>query len=448
MKTKINISVYRLSLGVLCASFLLIVSTMTESAWAKNETNADNAAESSVENAESNGSGTTSDGGIIKVKKKESRRLTAEEASEMQEEAGDAPSTTVRKFHEVLDELLAEFGYDVKTGQLDGLKNVAIRKVEVSDALPKSYEEYVELLVAERIRENSKVRLISCLPCKTKTSTLVEGKLMITSPATNIARLNEVAAQLGIDNFIDVLLVYHTTHMVLAFQIFDMQTKEMLWARTYNSETIKSRFQKLAIDYSQVEKARPGEDYVPEYRFLVGMGGATLPNIGGEAKDKTMVTFQVRSSEKFDNRHSEFGLMLAGYSSVSSLLKDYPNDSGSGDGGESTPAMFNSYTLATDPTPKAYTMAFGLYGFYAHNFLGSVESYNRVRQGMHVGLGGLYATAYLAGSARLGWDIYFGRRFCVSFSAVGVAPSTVLVEKKTVKTKGGVGADVVLSFNF
>jgi len=191
---------------------------------------------------------------------------------------------------------------------------------------------------------------------------------MITSPATNVARLNEVAAQMGIDNFIDVLLVYHTTHMVLAFQIFDMQTKEMLWARTYNSETIKSRFQKLAIDYSQVEKARPGEDYVPEYRFLVGLGGASLPNIGGEAKDKTMVTFQVRSSEKFDNRHSEFGLMLTGYSSVSNLLKDYPNDSGSGDGGT---AKFNSFALATDdPKPQAYTMAFGLYGVYAHNFLG------------------------------------------------------------------------------
>jgi len=77
-----------------------------------------------------------------------------------------------------------------------------------------------------------------------------------------------------------------------------------------------------------------------------------------------------------------------------------------------------------------------------------VESYNRVRQGLHVGLGGLYATGYLAGSGRVGWDIYFGRRFCVSFSMLGVAPSTVLVDKKTVKTKGGAGGDVVMFVNF
>ncbi|NRA44938.1 MAG: hypothetical protein HRU09_08290 [Oligoflexales bacterium] len=42
-----------------------------------------------------------------------------------------ASSKTVRRFHEVLDELLAEFGYDVKTGQIKGLKNLAIRKVDV-----------------------------------------------------------------------------------------------------------------------------------------------------------------------------------------------------------------------------------------------------------------------------------------------------------------------------
>ena len=33
-------------------------------------------------------------------------------------------SRSVRRFHEVLDELLAEFAYDIKMGQINGLKNI------------------------------------------------------------------------------------------------------------------------------------------------------------------------------------------------------------------------------------------------------------------------------------------------------------------------------------
>ena len=42
--------------------------------------------------------------------------------------------------------------------------------------------------------------------------------------------------------FMDAVLVYHTTHMVLAVDVFNAQTKELVWARTYNSETVKSRY--------------------------------------------------------------------------------------------------------------------------------------------------------------------------------------------------------------
>src|SRR4051812_46651038 len=132
-------------------------------------------------------------------------------------------STHVRRFHEVLDELLAEFGYDVKMGQIKGLSNVSVRKIRVSKAIPKTYEDYIETLLQERIRENSQVRLIACVPCKTRTSSLVDGKLMITSPATNMARPESAAAQLGIENFMDAVLVYHTTHMVLAVSVFNAQ---------------------------------------------------------------------------------------------------------------------------------------------------------------------------------------------------------------------------------
>ena len=53
--------------------------------------------------------------------------------------------TTLRRF--------TEFGYDVKMGQIKGLKNLSIRKIRVSKAIPRTYETYVEMLLAERIRD-------------------------------------------------------------------------------------------------------------------------------------------------------------------------------------------------------------------------------------------------------------------------------------------------------
>lgn len=376
------------------------------------------------------------------VKASDNRPESEEQAREA-EEMRTASSKTVRRFHEVLDEMLAEFGYDVKLGQIKGLKNLAIRKVEVSNSLPHTYEQYVELLIAERIRENSQIRLINCIVCKTRTSTLVEGKLMVTSPTTNIARLDQAATQLGIDNFMDIILVYHTTHMVLAMNIFDAGTKELVWARTYNSETIKSRYQKLAIDYSQVAKSRPGEDYAPEYRYLVGIGGGILPNVAGTARDKSFLVGQFRGSEKFDNRKSEFGLLLSFNLSDSSILSKYPTEGTAAAASDTAAAASES-----GPTPKPYKYAITLLGTYGHLFVGSVESYNDVRHGLNLGLGCLLATGYLAPAARIGWDMFFGRRFSVGFGVLGVKASSILVGSSYVDVSGGGGGDVIMSLNF
>lgn len=357
-----------------------------------------------------------------------------------------ASSPKVRRFHEVLDELLAEFGYDIRMGQIKGLKNVAVRKVDVNDTLPHSYKNYMELLVAERIRENSQVRVISCVSCKNKTSRLLDGKLVITSPTTNISEMNRAAETLGINYFMDVVLVYHTTHMVLAFQVFDTDTKEMVWARSYNSETIKSRFQKLAVDYRQVQKSRPGEDYVPEFRFLVGLGGAGIPNVAGSADDSGMLMLHLRGSEKFDNRHSEFGLIANLYQSTSNLLSEYPTSGGDADSTAVDPAA--DEVIVSEATPEPFTTALGLYVMYAYNFIGSIESYNTTRHGMNIGGGVLLASGYLAGSLRIAWDVYFGRVFGISAAGLYVAPSSILVDSEKVETKGGSGGEVAVVYNF
>ncbi len=357
------------------------------------------------------------------------------------EKIKEASAPKVRQFHEVLDELLAEFGYDVRMKQLNGLKNLAIRRVAVSDTLPLSYGDYVELLVAERLRENARIRLINCIPCKTKTSRLVDSKLRITSPLTNVTEMQQAAEQMGIENFMDVVFVYHTTHMVLAFQIFDTSTKELVWARTYNSETIKSRFQKLAVDYSQVAKARqPGEEYKADYRYMFGVGGASVPNVGGKAGDNSFLALSFRATERFNNRHSEFGLLGNYYSAFSSILTDYPSvrDASTPAGSGSTPKV----------GPQPFKSAFSLYALYAHNFLGSIESYNTIRHGITGGVGALMSTGFMAGTMRGGWDTYFGRTFAVSLNGLYVMASSIKVNGESVRTQGGTGAELVVSYNF
>lgn len=346
----------------------------------------------------------------------------------------------------MLDELLAEFGYDVKSGQIKGLSNVSIRKVRVSQAIPKSYEEYIETLLVERIREQSQVKIINCIPCQTKTSSLVEGNLTISSPSTNLAKLDAAATSLGIDNFLDAVLVYHTTHMVLAIDIFDTKSKELVWARTYNSETVKSRYQKLAVDYSQVAKSRPTDEYKPEYRFLFGFGGGQVPNVAGTADDKTMLHLHVRATEKFNNRKDEFGLLLALHRTTKSLLNAYPSTAGSSpDTGETAPSTLPESSGGPKPIP--FSTAVGLYGLYSRVFLGSVESYDRLRHGVYLGLGGVFTTGYLAPGARLGWDLHLGRRFVTTFAASYIGSTSIVVDRSSTKVRGGAGGDITLSIN-
>lgn len=376
---------------------------------------------------------------LASAKAQELEQEQAEEAEEMRV----ASASQVRRFHEVLDELLAEFGYDIKMGQIKGLSQVSIRKVRVSQAIPRTYEDYLETLLAERIRENSQVKMIACVPCKTRTSSLVEGKIIITSPATNLAKLESAAAMLGINYFMDAVLVYHTTHMVLAVDVFHAQTKELVWARSYNSETIKSRYQKLAVDYSQVAKSRPGEDYVPEYRTMFGFGGAIMPNLSKDNKDNSMLNLQIRGTEKFSNRKNEFGMLLSILKTANSTVAEYPSEGNSDGATPTTP------TPTTDPLrPKAYSQAFALYGVYSHVMLGSVESYNEVRHGANFGLGGIFSTGYIAPVFRAAWDVFLGRRFVTSAGVDYVGPSSVLIKGKSVSTSGGAGGHVLLSFTY
>ena len=347
------------------------------------------------------------------------------------------PKSKVRKFEEVLEEVMTEFGFDVKSGQIKGLKNISIRRVQVSDTLPRSYENYIEMLLTERIRENSKTKLINCVQCKVKSSTIAEGKIIINSPSTSIARMDQAAAELGIENFMDVMLMYQTTQIILTVNIFDAASKEMLWAKTYNSETLKTRYQKLAIDYKQIEKSRQSDTYEPEYRILAGVGYGSVKNVNATSEEQKMLVGTFRVGEKFNNRRDEFGLITNLWFSSRYLTSEYPSSSATA-----------KTTTTEDTGPKPFKQAVGVFAYYAHNFLGAVENYDQLRQGLNLGLGAMFATGYFSPSVKAGWDMYFGRRFLVTPSLLYNSATKILINNELRNADGGLGYDLSLSINF
>lgn len=368
-----------------------------------------------------------------------------DDLGELEEEA---TRDEVRQFHQVLEDLLVEFGYDVKTGQLRKINNVAVRRVTVSDAIPGSYKKFLALLVSERIKKNASIRVVQCITCQVKSSTLLDGKMVITSPVTDLSVLQTMSERLGIEYFVDVMLVYHTTHMVLGFEVFKAKNQELVWARTYNSETVKSRYQRLAIDYSQIASARQEDEYQPEYRIMAGFGGGGIPNVSGGDLDSTMLAIQLRSTEKFDRRRTEFGMMLSLYVSMASILSEYPTVEGTGSTETTTEDTAQNSDFVVPAEPQPFTTAIGLFGLYSRNFLPTVESYDAVRQGMHYGVGAVLASGYIAPALKGGWDVFFGRSYVLSLSLTYMTPSKIFLGGETVDTQGGLGGVGVVSYNF
>ena len=69
-----------------------------------------------------------------------------------------------RSFYQVLEDVLSDFEYDVKSGDVRGLTDLSVRNVVTSENVPESFKSHLELLTTERILKNSQTRMIQCIP--------------------------------------------------------------------------------------------------------------------------------------------------------------------------------------------------------------------------------------------------------------------------------------------
>jgi len=305
------------------------------------------------------------------------------------------PREGERNFYEVMEDLLGDFEFDIKNGNVYGLKDLSIRNLAVSENIPSSFKTHLELLITERILKTTKTRIIQCLPCRSKRTTLNGDQVIITSPDTNPAELSRIAKMSNISHFLDVAYSYQPNGMVLSMFITEPDSGSIVWSRSYNSETSRAAAFRRGVDYSQTDDARRMTEYAPTIQYRVGINYMFEPNIAGITG---CLGLGVRMMERYDNRRKEVGFQAE-------FLKD------------------SSTIVGT--VPAAAVAADNLYGginltlLFTHgwNLIGDEENYNKVRGSLSFGIGGTYASGFLGALVRASYEWRLGKHYSVSANA-------------------------------
>lgn len=339
--------------------------------------------------------------------------------------SNDSGEEATRNFYAVLEDLVSDFEYDLKNGQVSGLRDLSVRNVALNELVPGSFKSHLELVLTERLLKAAKVRMIQCLACRSRKTVLNGEQMMITTPETNPAEMSRIARQAGIQNFMDVAFSYQPNGMVLSLYVTEADTGSVVWSRSYNSETSRASAYRRGVDQSQVEgdRMRSASEYVPlvQYRGLLYYGYQS--NLTGYTGT---LGFGFRMMERYDNRKKEVGFEVDYFRNSSSLV---------GASTSSTTDLYGGLNL---------TMLF----MHAWNLIGEEENYNRARGCLMAGVGGTYASGFLGGLVRGGYEWRLAKHWAVSTS-LGYRPSaTKFVGTSAAGTVAGVEAALGVSAIF
>lgn len=333
------------------------------------------------------------------------------------------PDAKTRNFYQVLEDVLADFEYDLKNGQVVGLKDLAIRNIAVSEGVPNSFKSHLELLVSERIMKTTKTRIVHCLACRSKKATLNRDNVVISNPDANQEDLSRIAKMNGVSNFMDIAYSYQPSGMILSLNIYDTDTGTMLWSRSYNSETSRAAAFRRGVDYSQLDEARTKSEYVPTLQYRPILYWIMTPKPG--SGETTALDFGFRMVERYDNRKKEVGFEVNYFYDYNSLI-------GLNNGQSNLYGGFN------------LTMLF----VHAWNLIGDEENYNKPRGSIMAGIGGSYASGYLGGLVRLSYEWRFAKHWALSTFLGYRPPATVVLPDSSTAHLTGVEGGIGVGYLF
>lgn len=306
-----------------------------------------------------------------------------------------APATprdgSQRNFYEVMDDILGDFEYDLKNGNVSGLKDISIRNIATSENIPPSFRSHLELLVTEKILKNSKTHVVQCLPCRARKTSLNGDQVVITSPETNPTELARIAKASNIERFLDVAFSYEPSGMVMSMYISDPESGNILWSRSYNSDTSRASAFRRGVDYNQVDEARKVTEYTPTLQGRLILMYLMEPNVLGPTG---CLGLGYRLVERYDNRKKEVGFEVDYLANASTIVNR---------NGADTSSLYSAFGLNL-------TLLF----LHAWNFIGDEENYNKMRGSFQLGVGGTYASGFLGGLVRVSYEWRLGKHFGTS----------------------------------
>jgi hypothetical protein len=174
--------------------------------------------------------------------------------------------------------------------------------------------------------------------------------------------------------------------------ITDPESDSILWSRSYNSENSRAAAFKRGVDYNQIDQAHRATEYAPIIQsrlivyYLVEPSNPTSSGCLG---------LGYRMMERYDNRKKEVGFEVDYLRNASTLIN---------------PAGANAADL--------YSGALNLTLVFLHawNFIGEEENYNLVRGSFFLGVGGTYASSFLGGLIRTGYEWRLGKHAAVNLN--------------------------------
>lgn len=328
-----------------------------------------------------------------------------------------------RDFYDVLEDVVADFEYDLRSGQVSGLKDLSLRNIAVSENVPPSFKSHLDLMVTERILKNTKTRIIQCLPCRSKQATLSGQNLVVTSADSNPAELARIANRSGIMHFMDVAFSYMPTGLILSLYITEAESGSVIWSRSYNSETSRAAAFRRGVDYAQVDEARRAEEYEPTLMYKPTIYYFYEKNISSYTGT---LGLGFRMMERYDNRKKEVGFEVNYLLETASLV-----------GG-------------TDPSQTSLYSGFNITLLFVHawNLIGNLENYNKVRGNVFAAVGGTYASGFVGGLVRGGYEWRLGKHWGVSAN-LGYRPqATVFISGSEAGTVSGLEFGLGISAMF
>lgn len=333
------------------------------------------------------------------------------------------PQAETRNFYQVLEDVFSDFEFDLKNNDVKGLQNISIKNVVVSENIPPSFATHLEHLTSEKILKYSRSTLIQCQRCRSKSAKLSNDNVVISAPESNPLELSRIARANGINNFMDVAFAYQPTGMILSFYITDSENGSVVWSRSYNSETSRASAFRRGVDYSQMEEARQEKEYVPtvQYRTTIYY---LFERVIGKYAGHMAIGF--RASERYDNRKKEVGFEVNYFKPISSLASDEKE------------AEKNPYS----------GMNLTLLFVHSWNLIRFEENYNDIRGNIFVGIGGTYASGFLGGLIRGGYEWRLAKHWAATAMMGLRPPSSVFVNNEKVGTISGVEFGLGVSLLF